>query len=65
MPIFINEDTDYVSGIRAKLKENNNYCPCRLEKNDDTKCMCKSFREQIKREEEGYCHCGLYRYEKG
>ena len=38
------------------IKDNNGYCPCRLLKNEDTKCMCKEFREQ----EEGECHCGLY-----
>lgn len=27
---------------------------------DDTKCMCKEFREQ----ESGWCHCGLYYKEK-
>nr|DAO49400.1 MAG TPA: ferredoxin-thioredoxin reductase [Caudoviricetes sp.] len=42
--------------IRQKLKENDGFCPCRLEKTVDTKCMCKEFREQ----EEGTCHCGLY-----
>jgi ferredoxin-thioredoxin reductase catalytic subunit len=28
------------------------------DKNPDTKCMCKAFREQ---EESGVCHCGLYK----
>ena len=37
-------------------KDNGGYCPCRLQKTPDTKCMCKEFREQ----EEGECHCGLY-----
>ena len=42
--------------ILDKLKENDGYCPCRIEQTPDTKCMCKEFREQ----EEGECHCGLY-----
>lgn len=29
---------------------------CSLEKNEDTKCMCKEFREMAS----GTCHCGLY-----
>ena len=29
-------------------------------KNADTKCMCKEFRDQISRNEQGYCYCGLY-----
>ena len=45
-----------------KLKENNGYCPCRLDKNEDTKCMCKEFRDQISRNEQGYCYCGLYTF---
>jgi hypothetical protein len=42
--------------ILIALKNNDNYCPCRRTKSDDTKCMCKEFREQ----ESGICHCGLY-----
>lgn len=54
--IRVNEDKELVETIREKLKENGGFCPCRLVKNEDTKCMCKEFREQ----EEGECHCGLY-----
>ena len=42
--------------VRQKLKDNDGYCPCKLKKNNDTKCMCKEFREQ----KSGICHCGLY-----
>ena len=54
--IIINPDEDYVKEIKKRLKENDGYCPCRLQKTVDTKCMCKDFRDQ----EEGSCHCGLY-----
>lgn len=54
--IYSNPDTEYVKEIKKKLKENGGYCPCRLTKSEDTKCMCKEFREQ----ESGYCHCGLF-----
>ena len=54
--IKVTDDKVYAEKIRQKLKENNNYCPCKLLKTPDTKCMCKEFREQ----EEGFCHCGLY-----
>lgn len=53
----INPDEDWVRKFRKELKANGGYCPCRLEKNNDTKCMCKDFREQ---ETVGFCHCGLY-----
>ncbi len=54
--IKLNKDKELVKSIREKLKESNGFCPCRLVKNEDTKCMCKEFREQT----EGECHCGLY-----
>lgn len=54
--IIVNADKELVELIRSRLKENNGYCPCALEKTDDTKCMCKEFRDKT----EGYCHCGLY-----
>ena len=57
MKIVTNPDKEFVARIRAMLKANNGYCPCRLVKNEDTKCMCKEFLEQA---ECGSCHCGLY-----
>lgn len=54
--IRLNNDTAIVAEIKYKLKESNGYCPCKIQKNEDTKCMCKEFREQ----ESGECHCGLY-----
>lgn len=56
MTIKKNPDKRYVDEIIRKLKENGGYCPCSIIKNEDTKCMCKKFRES----EEGMCHCGLY-----
>ena len=43
--------------IAKAVKENDGYCPCMRTKSPETKCMCKAFREQ----EQGVCHCGLYR----
>ena len=54
--IRLNQDEDIVNLIRDGLKNNNGYCPCRPKRTDDTKCMCKEFREQ----HSGICHCGLY-----
>jgi hypothetical protein len=42
--------------ILAAIKANDGYCICAIKKEQDTKCMCKDFREQ----KEGICHCGLY-----
>ena len=47
---------DEVQEFRASVKANEGYCPCRLIKTPETKCMCKEFREQ----DSGLCHCGLY-----
>lgn len=56
MSIKLSEDKELVQEIRRRLKENDNHCPCKINKTPDTKCMCKEFREQ----ESGECHCGLY-----
>lgn len=58
MKIKLSEDKELVTEIKRKLKENDGHCPCRLSKNEDTKCPCKEFREQT---EPGECHCGLFR----
>lgn len=60
MRIRVNPDKELVSEIRRRLKENDGYCPCRIVKNEDTKCMCREFIQQ----ECGECHCGLYIKEK-
>lgn len=54
--IKINHDKNLVIEIRKQLQQNGGYCPCAIEKSEDTKCPCKAFREQ----EHGSCHCGLY-----
>ena len=59
--IKLNEDRELVESLRARMKANGGYCPCRLDHTEDTKCMCKEFREQIADPNfEGYCHCMLY-----
>lgn len=57
MKIILNPDKKEVSRIQEAIKENDGYCPCKISRTEDTRCMCKEFREQ----KEGYCHCGLYR----
>ena len=52
-----NRTNEQISLFRQKLHEANGYCPCRIDKNQDTKCLCKEFRES---QELGECHCGLY-----
>ena len=52
-----NPNMTTVTEVRRALTKNDGYCPCRLSRTPDTKCMCKEFREQ---NTEGMCHCGLY-----
>lgn len=61
MKIILNPDEEEAKRIQRVVKENDGYCPCRLIRTEDTKCICKEFKEQ----EEGYCHCGLYLKVKG
>lgn len=56
MKIILNPDKEMADAVKEAVKKNKGYCPCRLDKTPETKCMCKEFREQ----EEGLCHCGLY-----
>lgn len=61
MAVRLNENKEIVDMIRKGLKEKDGYCPCRLQKTEENKCMCKEFRDQIADPEfEGYCHCMLY-----
>ena len=65
MKVKLNPDEKVVQTVKEGLKQTGGYCPCRMERNEDTKCMCKEFREQIKDPNfEGFCHCMLYIKEK-
>ena len=58
--VIESKDTERVALIRQQLKENDGYCPCKLLRDENTKCICKEFREQIACGSAGKCHCGLY-----
>ena len=61
MKITLNSDEGIVRMIQAGLEQSGGYCPCRREKTEENKCMCREFKEQIKDPNfEGYCHCMLY-----
>lgn len=61
MKITLNPNPDVVKTVKEGLKRTGGYCPCVLEISEDTKCMCKQFKEQINDPNfEGYCHCMLY-----
>ena len=59
--ITLNKDEEIVKLVKEGLERTGGYCPCRLERTPDTKCMCTEFRNQINDPEfEGFCHCMLY-----
>lgn len=61
MAVRLNEDQEIVRQIQEGLRARGGYCPCRLQKTEDNKCICREFREQIADPDfEGYCHCMLY-----
>ena len=61
MAVRLNTNEEHVKAIKEALKANDGYCPCAFDKTDDTKCMCKEFRDCIKNPDfTGECHCGLY-----
>ena len=57
--VKINENVKLVLAILSKLSQDE-HCPCRISRTEDTKCMCKEFRKMIDNGETGMCHCGLY-----
>lgn len=60
MHIMLNPNKEDVKRIKEAITNNGGYCPCQTEKNENTRCICKSFSQQ----EKGWCHCGLYYKEK-
>lgn len=60
MKVKLTDNKEKLDRLTAQLKENGGYCPCAVIHNEDTKCKCKEFKEQIARGESGECHCGLF-----
>lgn len=50
----LSEDTRIVELIKKGLEKKGGYCPCLLDKNENTKCPCKDVRETYE------CKCGLF-----
>lgn len=62
MKIILNPDKEIVAIAKSQLKESNGYCPCVLPpyRTPDTKCMCKTFKDQVNAGIAAECYCGLY-----
>lgn len=65
MKVILNPDAEVVATVKAGLERTGGYCPCRMERTEENRCICEEFRAQIKDPEfEGFCHCFLYYKEK-
>lgn len=61
MRLTLNQDQEVVKTVREGLIAKGGYCPCRVGKKPEYKCMCEEFRAQIADENfEGFCHCKLF-----
>ena len=49
-----NPNEEIYKEVSEAVKTNDNYCCCEIEKNEDTLCMCKNFRES---QDTDFCHC--------
>ena len=54
MKMVPNPNKEIFFQVLADVKANGGYCPCMIEQDEDTKCMCKIAREEC------FCVCGLY-----
>lgn len=59
--IMLGDDKSLVAEVNRQLQETRGYCPCALEWNDNTKCICRTFRKALERGEETECGCGKYK----
>ena len=63
--VRLNADAEVVRTVKEGLQAKDGYCPCRLGKAEEYKCICEEFKAQIADPDfEGYCHCMLYYKEK-
>ncbi len=61
MVVRLNDNKEIVKKIKEGLAKKDGFCPCKLGKLPENKCMCKEFCDQIADPDfEGYCHCMLY-----
>jgi hypothetical protein len=52
-----NPHEEELKEIIEAVEANEGYCPCALQKDEDTKCMCKDFRDST---DTDFCHCGRF-----
>lgn len=62
MKVTENENKEIVKKIREGLEKTGGYCPCRIQRTPENKCMCEEFQtpDMPSPDFEGYCHSLLY-----
>lgn len=55
-----NPDPKKYDEVTEAVKQNDGYCPCLIARNEDTKCMCKEFRDAVSEGKVGPCRCGRF-----
>ena len=64
--IMLNPDAEVVKTVKDGLKMTGGYCPCRIQRTEENKCICEEFRRQMEDPDfEGSCLCLLYYKKKG
>ena len=46
--VIVNPNIKERAKIANAVLENGGYCPCKVTKDQDTRCPCKDFRDQVK-----------------
>lgn len=63
--VILQLKTPKAEDIAEKIRNNNGYCCCAIIKDEDTRCMCKDFRNKLNDPEfYGECYCGLFEKKK-
>lgn len=52
------DDEKKFKELTEAVKANGGYCPCIIARNEDTRCPCKHFREEVRPGK--LCICGRY-----
>lgn len=55
-----NPDLKKYDEVSKAVEQNDGYCPCLINKNKDTRCMCKEFLDKVNSGYIGECRCGRY-----
>ena len=45
--ITLNPDAEVVKTVKEGLKRTGGYCPCRLARTEENRCMCREFKDQM------------------